>query len=269
MEASDVVRATHQFFRLCNGAVDNNCAWTARPGEVKNLDNLIAKYNDWVGVQPLQEKRGRTSTISDNDSFFIRSLMHSALKLPKKWPKLSKILQEWYDFPENIRQMSGEGDDIENYVLRSSSRVRRQAESSPIVREFDPTIAFSENKAKARNALSGIRCIDTSSRVRSTSRDDYEKWWNQLANANYYSGDVSVSYIFRCAPWQLSSSYAFNDGTWASKGKIPTENPILFVQTYYDSVTPEQSAINAASYYRDAQIVYTEGVGVRTHSTPY
>lgn len=267
VEASDVVRATQQFFRLCSQSKDTNCAWTALSGQ-RTYENLIAKYNDWVGINPFAEKRGRTSTITDDQSFFIRSLMHGALKAPKKFKKLSQILQEWYNYPQNIRQLSGEGDDIDNYVLRSPSRVRRQAQTSAIVRNFDPTKALDENNSKARNALSGIRCIDLHRSARSTNPNDYQTWWNEFANRNYYSGDSSMSYIVRCAPWQMSSSYAFNDGTWASKGKIATRNPILFVQTYYDTVTPQQSAINAASYYRDSGLVYTEGVGVRTQDFP-
>lgn len=241
VEASDVVRGTEHFFQMCAEAKAGNCPWTALnlpqgATTAETAANMLKKYNDWVGNEPLAPKRGRTSSISDEDSFKVRDLMHDTLKT-SGYKAAAQTLEDWYTGKTKI-----------------GTKAKRQDDGS-----FDPKDAAEAEKTLIKNNLGGIRCVDNELRPSDLSGEYYQQWYTEFAKINRYSPDISSSYIFSCAPWELQPTQNWGGVPW---GGIRTNQSILFLQTYYDSVTPQQSAKNASSYYSNSMIAYTNGVGV-------
>lgn len=256
-EASDVNRAVAHFFDLCATSTGTNCAWTEPAGGARTGATLLQKYSDWIGIVPLAVNRGRTSDLTETQSFTIRYLVHNTLKLPNDFKKLAAILQEWYADKTKIRDFYP-GETVQNYP--QPKPVTKRQDSGTVSPNYDPSLAV---KVTTVNNLNAIRCVDNELRPTDLSATYYQTWFNEFAQRNVYSNDVSMGYIYVCAPWKIQPTNSWQGTRWTVNG-FKTAKPIMFVQTFYDSVTPQQSAVNAASFYEGAKVIYTNGAGVGT-----
>lgn len=261
-EATDIDRGVRNFFGLCALATESQCGWTTPQGSARTNATLLQKWDDWVGVNPLELNRGRpdSSPLTDTTSSNVRSLVYQSLKDPEVWPKLSNILQSWYDDASQIVQLSA--DDIPGYQIGTAgTSVKRQAATG----NYDPNAANANDNA-APNALSGISCLDSAYRPPRSpplSGAQYQAWYGSYSDKTIYASDLSIVNFYNCAPWITQPKEVF-DPVNDRFANIQTLNPILFVQTTYDPVTPEVSGDAAAQAFSNSYIIKSNGAGVST-----
>lgn len=233
----------------------------------------MQKFNDWVGVDPTKDDRGRNnspleSTASTDPaknlakgnyrSYVVRSLIRDALRDPDEFPKLAIILQYWYENPGKIEG----GIDIADYTVPQPADSKRDTTDSTFIftdNNYDPSTAATAAKA-TENELEGITCSENTFRNANPDVEDYRNILNKYMETSKYAGDAGTGIIFSCYPW-TTTSY---EPALSRFADIETKNPILFVQTTFDPVTPKLSGQAARDAFtkESASIVFSSGFGV-------
>ena len=270
---SDLDAGFKRFFEVCAQTDQANCAWKEPDGQLRTFDNLLTKFNNWVGANPqaTDGNRGRVdspltatggtaqenSDLTNQRSYIIRSLFRTVLRDPSGFRKLAQILEYWYENPAEIQDIN-----FKNYQVPNTSNKRDTTNSdflfdSTTGYNYDPNTAAAAEKATS-NELEGITCSENTYRNRNPQVSDYRLILNKYLETSVYAGDAGTGIIFACYPW-ITTSDAPNPGRFAN---IQTSNPILFVQTLYDPVTPSKSGKAARDAFTSASIIYSTGFGV-------
>lgn len=192
--------------------------------------------------------------------------MINTLKVPSMHKDLARVLQIWFQYPGAVRNFCGAAtnppEDITNYPQVSGAcpkANKKRQDSTSVDPSFRP--ADAANAVVNWNVL-GIRCLDNA--LRGATVDNYQTWYKSALKRSKYAADISQIGIQNCAAWKQYPSYGWpSSQPWPTDNKIDNKETILFVQTPYDTVTPDISAQNAASYYAKSRIVRTNGLGVR------
>lgn len=122
------------------------------------------------------------------------------------------------------------------------------------------------SSAVTSSRVSPFTCVDgailTPPEPKGASAAKFKEWLDlYTATGKYkskYGGDLSVRALFQCSVWKSDSV----EKPRRRFGGIKTENPILFVNTVYDPVTPYESATNSSLGFTNSRVVKSLGVGV-------
>ncbi|KAI1609934.1 TAP-like protein-domain-containing protein [Exophiala viscosa] len=100
-----------------------------------------------------------------------------------------------------------------------------------------------------------ITCGDAN-RFSDVSVAKFEEWRALYNDRSQYGGDTLTAILFACATWQVSAK----EGPPSFEG-IVTKTPILFVENFYDPVTPSESARNSSAGFVGSAIQWHNGFG--------
>lgn len=122
---------------------------------------------------------------------------------------------------------------------------------------FDPLTAAAAAKAQP-NSLSAVTCGDWQIAPPATVQD-FKSWLALYNQTSFYAGDISmITVLWQCSRWSVRAKERFA-GPYTG---ITTRNPILFVQTMYDPVTPLISAENSSAGFLRSGVLRSSGTGV-------
>lgn len=110
--------------------------------------------------------------------------------------------------------------------------------------------------------LTGITCGDVVEK-NVGSEVNFKRWLDIYNSTSKYGGDLAISILYSCSVWAYDAKEKFT-GPFSN---IRTKNPILFVNTQYDPVTPLISAQNSAKGFVGARVLVSSGVGVSDAET--
>lgn len=127
-------------------------------------------------------------------------------------------------------------------------------------RQLDWTPYYVENKTDI--PLVGITCGDVVERQMG-SEANFKSWLAIYEKTSKYGGDIAINILYSCSVWAYDAKEKFT-GPFSN---IRTKNPILFVNTQYDPVTPLISAQNSAKGFVGARVLASSGVGVSDAQT--
>lgn len=243
---------------MCAEAGDA-CGWKSLTG-VTTKDTLLQKFGDWVGKDPLAKNRARaaSSTLTDRQSYIVRDRMFDCLRDPDTWIKYAKVLQYWYENPDQIRAL--DDDELKDYAIpQPSTRAKRQIPAND--GNYNPATS---KDVKTPNALSAISCLDSQyrpPRSPDVTGPNYQDAYRQYSQRSIWGSDMSINNYLNCPPWVTLPKERFNADTNRFAG-ITTLNPIAFIQTPYDPVTPEASGDAAKRAFTNSFILKSNGTGV-------
>ncbi|KAJ4263786.1 hypothetical protein NW762_005819 [Fusarium torreyae] len=106
---------------------------------------------------------------------------------------------------------------------------------------------------RGSDALDGIRCSDSSFRVE-TPDDLYSIYQLHMSYGSFSEGDNRL----KCARWRFD---AVEKVDTEKMRNVKTNNPILFVNSPYDPVTPLVGAWAASARFRKSRVLIHEGIG--------
>lgn len=116
---------------------------------------------------------------------------------------------------------------------------------------------YKDDETKTKLAISGITCGDVVQRYNG-SPENFKTWLATYMRMSKYGGDIAISLLYQCSVWTVDAKEKF---IGAFSG-IRTKNPILFLNSMYDPVTPVISAKHSAAGFVEARVLLTSGVGV-------
>lgn len=157
------------------------------------------------------------------DYTHVKSVMFSSMYSPLKWPVLSEMLQSMI-----IGNMT---EFVELYVALGGA-------------------------APTSQALLGIRCGDTA--IRAENVTSLEPLIAGMTAASQWGGlDFGPSTLIACATWQQKAKEIYS-GSW----KVKTKNPLLFIGSGRDPVTPLSSAMANSANFSGSVVLQHNGYGV-------
>ncbi|KAF4969527.1 hypothetical protein FSARC_3257 [Fusarium sarcochroum] len=106
---------------------------------------------------------------------------------------------------------------------------------------------------RGSDALEGIRCSDSSFRVE-TPDDLYSIYQLHMSHGSFSEGDNRL----KCARWRFDAVERIDTNKMRN---VKTNNPILFVNSPYDPVTPLVGAWAASARFRKSRVLIHEGIG--------
>lgn len=220
--AADLDSAFKRFFELCAKAKTENCAW-AISGQ--SGDQLTQKFDDFL------DKVTAVQSNAIRDAFF------NILYKPAEFRDFAKTLQGWYDAPSTIPGSN---------TADKDGKQKRDT--------FEPTTF---ETLKTPLAISGISCSDRITKLQG-SADNFKKWLGEYRLVTKYGYDLASAGDLRCSVWQTTAKERFD----VPESGIDTANPILYVNTPYDPVTPMISADNSAKSFLKSGVLKSSGLGV-------
>lgn len=158
---------------------------------------------------------------------------------PSKFKAFASTLQGWQKAPATIPQRGAS--DKDDKEKRDTFEVTAYANT------------------KTPNAISAIACSDKITKLQG-SPENYKKWLEEYRAVTKYGYDLSGAGDLQCSVWQTTAKERFD----VPQSGIDTPNPILFVNTQYDPVTPMDSAVNSAKSFKKSVLLKSSGVGVST-----
>ena len=110
-------------------------------------------------------------------------------------------------------------------------------------------------------ALFGIQCGDVS--LRSNNLNEIKPIVEEIFEASYWFGDYQTIFPVACSHWKFRAKERFY-GPFVGK----TQNPILFISSPYDVVTPMVSARNVSAGFDGSIVLEHRGFGHTSLSQP-
>lgn len=112
-------------------------------------------------------------------------------------------------------------------------------------------------------ALQGIRCGDTA--FRTDNLTDLVPTLKEFKEESWVIGDTEpVAIYMACAAWQMKAKEVYSGGFT----NLKTKNPLLFVGSPFDPLTPLQSAQNMSTGFEGSALVQHDGYGHCSISQP-
>ena len=220
--AAEIDDAVDHYFRECVAAGPEYCALVDKN---QTAAQLHQEFDNFLTT---------LKNLGDGDATWYKFLNSfvGALKQPSSFAQLS-----------NGTKLS--------YGQVPSKNAKRQTA------DFVPTSAAAAENAQG-NVLFAITCAEyLGPRVATVdnfriARDLYEK-------RSVYGGDGSLLSIFyACMGWETKAADEFT----APLTNVKTKNPVLFVNSLYDPVTPVVSARNASAGFVGSAVLVSDGAGV-------
>lgn len=119
--------------------------------------------------------------------------------------------------------------------------------------EWQPSQSLNVDTPQALNA---ITCGDWVQKYQG-SPENFKEWMDLYKQTSKYGYDQIISILYQCSTWKVDALEKFH-GEFSN---IATKNPILFVQTYFDPVTPLVSAKSSSAGFVGSRVLELAGVG--------
>jgi pimeloyl-ACP methyl ester carboxylesterase len=133
-----------------------------------------------------------------------------------------------------------------------SASAQKHKRDSP----FNPTNALSSFYTGTA-LLDAVTCGD-GVRLNATNGQDFKDYMSAFKTHSKYGFETILSLAYSCGPWNISAK----ERPQKPFINIATKKPILFVQGFYDPVTPSVSARNSSSGFVGSAIAFHNGTGV-------
>ncbi|KAF9701358.1 hypothetical protein EKO04_000990 [Ascochyta lentis] len=229
--AADLDKAFERFFELCAKAGKDkankpNCPWAVQG---QSGSQLTRKFNTFL----------ETSTAEQSNT--IHNKLFNILYKPSDFKKFAQKLQSWYEATSKIPKPGSTDDQDDTYGKRKRQNTFQPKTYKTVV---------------TTNAISGISCGDRITRFKG-SADNFKKWLQEYRSITEYGYDLSSAGDLRYSVWKIIANQRFD----VPESGIDTKNPILFVNTPYDPVTPMISAKDSTKSFIKAGILRSSSVG--------
>lgn len=214
-----------RFFDLCAEAGPANCA-VAVAGQTG--DQLRQRYDNFL------------SNLTYAQSYVVRDRFFDNLYSPSTFKNQAVTLRTYYNNTARIprRSLNRRADDDDD--------------------EWKPT---QSGEAETDMALAGITCGDWIAKPEA-SVETFKEWRDIWRKTSKYAGDSALlSTLYQCSLWENDAKEKFT----RPFTNIKTKNPILFVNTQYDPVTPLISAQNSSAGFINSRLLVSSGGGVSTY----
>ncbi|KAK4946622.1 hypothetical protein LTR10_014474 [Elasticomyces elasticus] len=166
---------------------------------------------------------------------------------------------EYDDFQNIMKEVIFKGPRLWADELNKWAYVYKNRTAVPAARRragptFDPTDAEAL-AAKQKLITQAITCADAD-RFSDVSAAKFKEWSAIYNNKSQYGGNTLTDLLFTCATWQVSAK----EGPPSFEGVV-TKTPVLFVENFYDPVTPSLSARNSSAGFVGSGIQWHNGLG--------
>ncbi|RDW58803.1 hypothetical protein BP6252_13279 [Coleophoma cylindrospora] len=104
---------------------------------------------------------------------------------------------------------------------------------------------------------SAIWCSDVGGITYNSTLEELEPWLQTLQNQSVIAGELWSFIGIGCATWPI-----LGERRYLGKFGGETQNPILFVSNTFDPVTPIEDSRKMINYFKDAQLLTIDGIGV-------
>ncbi|KAK5226028.1 hypothetical protein LTR99_002191 [Exophiala xenobiotica] len=226
---ADYDAALEHFLDLCAQAGPAQCA-IAHDGLTGKelLDEQWSFYQDLVaGTFTASDAQGNKIDFNDFQGIMQQVIFSG----PRSW---SRMIRKWA------------------YVYNNRTAVpAAQRRATP---PFDPTTAGPIADTESQ-ILSAITCGD-SDRFSDVSGAKFEEWQAIYNNRSQYGGGTLSTILFSCSTWLVNAKEKA-----PSFGGVVTKTPVLFVEGFYDPVTPSESARNSSAGFVGSGIQWHTGLG--------
>lgn len=224
---SDSDKALFDYFDRCVRAGPELCRLAARNESAAALNDKMYELMDELRLSPIPLGG---ATILDTSA--LKLALRLILYGNSMWPAFAVVLDELFK-PVDQR----------NLTLISSVWV-------PITEGTDV------NKLINDESQYGILCSDKN--IRAETFEEIFAVSEELAGVSRALGEVGNSISYPCArwPWHAKGSY---ESDWNET--IETKNPMLFVGTKYDPVTPIRNAYNNSEVFVGSGVFTHDGIG--------
>ncbi|KAH7081402.1 hypothetical protein BKA63DRAFT_207754 [Paraphoma chrysanthemicola] len=218
-----------RFFDLCAEAGPDNCALAV---EGQTGAQLKQTYDDFL------------SSLTYEQSYDIRSSFFGTLYSPSDFAAQAEELEGYYN----------NGTSPEKRSLRKRQSDEDEEEEEDNSAGFDPTLS---RTVLTPMALEGITCGDWIF-TPEASVDAFKEYLAIWKRVSKYGGDQGLlTTLYTCALWKNDAREKYMGGF---RG-IATKNPILFVNTQFDPVTPLVSAQNSSSGFIGSRLLVSTASG--------
>jgi hypothetical protein len=224
--SADLDKAVRRFFDLCAQAGSDNCAWAIHGKDEKTLTDTYDKF---------------LAGLSKSQSSTVRTMFFNVL-YTTDFKDFAVKLQSWFEKPASIP--------ADAQVTGNSKR------------DSDTFDATSGLAIKTPTAINAISCGDRIPGPDGTP-DLFKKWLEDYQTVTKYGWDITSAGTLRCSVWPTRANEIYKNGF---TNVIETKNPILFLNTQYDPVTPMISAETTAKAFKDAKVIRSSGLGVSMNS---
>lgn len=189
-----------------------------------------------TGDQLRQRYDNFLSNLTYAQSYVVRDRFFDNLYSPSTFKNQAVTLQTYYNNTARIPRRA----------------LGRRSEDDD---EWSPT---QSSEAETDMALAGITCGDWVVKPEATV-ENFEKWRDIWRKTSKYGGDFALlSTLYQCSLWKNDAKEKFT----RPFTNIRTENPILFVNTQYDPVTPLISAQSSSAGFVNSRLLVSTGGGV-------
>lgn len=232
---ADYDAALEYFFDACAEAGHERCA-LARDN--MSGAQLLHQYMDFYN----SIRTGNMTTYDDNDTVVTyESVMASMFNIANEgWAV-------WQDQAQKLATF---------YEKRAPKSKTTQKRGQP---SFDPTTA-EDNLGTPYALIEAVNCGD-GIRLNAQNGDAFRVYMDEFKKYSKYGYETVIGLAYGCGPWHISAKEVYN-GSFVN---ITTRTPILFVQGFYDPVTPSISAQNSSDSFVGSAIAFHNGTGVSQH----
>jgi hypothetical protein len=223
---ADYDKAIARFFDLCAEAGPANCAVA------------VAAQ---TGAQLKQRFDSFLSNLTYAQSYVVRDRFFDILYNPLSFRNQAVNLRNYYNNTARIPRRSlnsrADGDEDED--------------------AWDP---IDSAYGDTDTALAGITCGDWIVKP-AASVASFKEWLGIWQSTSKYGGDQALlTTLYQCSLWKNDAKEKFS----GSFTNVKTKNPILFINTLYDPVTPLISAQNSSAGFIGSRLLVSTGGGVST-----
>lgn len=232
---ANVDDAVARFFELCSEAGPRNCA--------------VAVGNQ-TGAQLRQRYDDFLRNLTYAQSYAVRGGFFGSLYDPSNFKNQAVWLGKYYNDPalivrRSLRRRADDDEDEDEDDVDTANDAWKPTQSSGI--ETDMTLA-------------AVTCGDWVVNPEA-SVETFKDWRDTWRATSRYGGDLALlSTLYQCSLWKNDAKEKYT-GPFAN---IKTKNPILFINTPYDPVTPLASAKNSSASFVNSRLLVSSGGGVST-----
>lgn len=225
------------FFKGCMEAPESLCPLKHRASSAEELQTKIEELIKTIKYAPIPLGPYMPAELVDYST--VKSMTFNGIYYPSQWPYLA-------GFFEGILSANATTY-VENYGKLAG--LFAQEEGFP--------------SYNGGEALQGIRCGETAFRTDNVT--DIIPTLQEFKEKSWIIGDSqSTALYISCAAWQMKAKEIYSGGFEGLK----TKNPILFVGSPFDPLTPLASAKNMSSAFEGSGLVQHNGYGHSSISQP-
>jgi hypothetical protein len=225
------------FFKGCMDAPESLCPLKRHATSAEGLQTKIEDLIKTIKYAPIPLGPIMPTELVDYST--LKSMIFTGIYYPAQWPILAGLLDGILTAIATTY--------VENYSVLAGTF----AESPGF-----PSYSGGE-------ALQGIRCGETAFRTDNVS--DLEPALQEFKDESWIIGDSESTAVYMsCAAWRTKAKEIYSGGF----DGVKTKNPILFVGSPFDPLTPLPSAKNMSSAFEGSALVQHDGYGHCSVSQP-